>query len=375
MFANKLRGAERRLGQSNKARTLRVEQLESRAMLSVTLASPTFKDIAFTISGGFAGTAHVQGFSVALHGNTNTTGDITYTSATAGTGTISVTGNITSPSTSPIQSFAMNGPVTDTNGTLAGSMTLTDPTGNPGPYTSTGSFSAKTFVATTKIASMTADGFPLTNVKWSGKIVQTDTTPFGVTIGDAAYSAGTLTVPVTVPGQAHTAASESAAAATITLAWANANGKVVGKAFSKSDTIDIAWNEASGTYTIAGLAPPTAATQIILKTHFDGKVQGTLDVPLSPPAGSGSASAGAGRSGGVVAEEGRRSRQSGRRPGPCDLRVSPAETSWHAAHLARVPLALPVRFRPKSQGNGASGTQPEDIGKHGQSQWHPACHP
>ena len=296
MFVNKLRGVGRRLGQSSKTRTLRVESLETRELLSVTPSNLLFKDVAFTITGGFSATTKAAGHTIALSGNTSTTGDIQYTSPTAGSGHISVTGNITKPAAAQ-QSFAFapdgGNPISDANGKFTGSLTLTDPTGNPGPYTSTGAFSPKTFVASVKVASLTVGEFTLKNAAWAGKIVQTDTTPFSVTISGASYSAGTLTVPVTVPGQAGKAASEGAAAATITLSYADANKKPVGKAPNpKVDTIKIYWNEASGTYAVTGLTPPTSATQIVLKIKIGTRLQTPPTyVPITMAASSGSASA------------------------------------------------------------------------------------
>ncbi len=280
----------RRLGRSTQARNLRVENLEQRALLSVTPSNLLFKDIGFTIAGGFSATTKVAGHTVPLSGNTSTSGDIQYTSPTAGQGSISVTGNITKPAAAATE-FAMNGPLADANGKLSSTgLTLTEPAGNPGPYPSTGAFSPKTFVASTKIATLVTDSYTIDNAHWSGKVVQTTQTPFNVVVGDAGFDAGTLTVSVTVPGQAHSAVNESAAAATIGLEWAGTTGKPVGKA-PKGDTISIAWNEASGTYTVSGLTPPTGATDIVLKTKFNGKVQHTTLVPLPLAAGNVSTSA------------------------------------------------------------------------------------
>jgi hypothetical protein len=272
--------------------------LEQRALLSVTPSGLLYKDVAFTIAGGFSATTQVQGHTIPLSGHTTTTGDIQYTSPTAGQGSISVTGNVTKPAAAQT-AFALNGndTLTDANGQLSASLTLTDPAGPPGPYAATGAFSPKTFVASMKIATLVTESFTLHNAQWSGKVVQTTQTPFDILVGTqepgqdpVTYSAGTLTVPVTVPGQAHSAVNESAAAATITLSWAGANGKPVGKP-PTGDTISIAWNEASGTYTVSGLTPPTGATQLVLKTTFGGKLKHTAMIPLAMAAGNGSASA------------------------------------------------------------------------------------
>ena len=258
-------------GRATKTRNLRVETLEERALLSVVPSNLAFKDVAFTATGAVSATVSAMGRSATVKGSASVTGDIDYTSQDAGTGSIQVTGEITRPAIAATP-FALSGNLSDANGKLSGSATLTEPSGSNEPYSATGTFSPKTMMVSVTPAKVTVGSFTLKSANWSGKLVQTDTTPFGVQINTPSYTDGTLTVPVTVSGAADTAASESAAAATISLTWANAQQKPLGKAL-KSDTISIYWNEASGTYTVSGLTPPTGATQLMLSTTINGKLQ------------------------------------------------------------------------------------------------------
>ncbi|MGA2616804.1 MAG: hypothetical protein ABSF26_04285 [Thermoguttaceae bacterium] len=304
MFANKLRG-DRRLGRPSKTRNLRVEQLEQRALLSVTvLPGAQYKDVVFTVKGPFSALVGVSEFGrtvkAATTGVATVTGDMQYTSPTAGANSapITVEGTVKSPTLfKGSGSLTGNvGTLTDTSGKVAWQVVMNSPLAGTS-FSGSGSFNVTSGVVSLTMPTTTVDGATVSNGKFSGKIVQTPTqppTPFNVQLVNPKYTAGTptgtLTVPVTVPGPAHLAKSELASVATLTFKWAeNAAGKAVPKAKNPTDTITIPWNLASETATVNGLTPPTGATYIIITTKFD-KTTHTAAVPLLST-GSASASA------------------------------------------------------------------------------------
>ena len=123
----------------------------------------------------------------------------------------------------------------------------------------------------------------------SGGIVPEPTEdPFSVVVSTPtpAWTGSTspmLTVDVNVPGPVHVAASYTAPAATVSFFWADAAGKAIGKALAPK--INIGWNEATGTYNISGLpVPPATAANLLLVPQYDGKTDVAASVLVPLPA-------------------------------------------------------------------------------------------
>jgi len=266
----------------HKSRSLRMESLEQRALLSVTTIANTWKDLAFvgsgTVKGAFAGEGVIGSYSGSM---TDIHGTLHYTSNTEGTlveGTNGGTGNGRWSARTPfgpfsglwnVQGHAEN--LTDANGVLAGNgvadvFTLTnaplDPEIEGGSYGMTGTFDTKTF-------KIHAD-FP--TGQFNGTIQDTATGAFDVVVTPSWSETG-VDVDVDVPGPVQKAKSHTTAVTNVELYWAKgpAFSKKMGKALDK---IPVYWNEASGDYTVTDVpTAPAGATHLLFATKVGGKTK------------------------------------------------------------------------------------------------------
>lgn len=254
----------------HKSRSLLMEPLEQRALLSVVTITNEWKDVTFVGSGTVKGSFSEEWVKGSYSGSmTDIHGTIRYESNTQGTlveGTSGGTGNGKWSASSPLGKMSgtwnLEGhaeTLTDTNGVLAAtgvadSFTLDpaviDPGVEGGAYDMTGTFDTKTF-------KVHAD-FP--TGQFNGTIRDTSTVPFDVVV-NAEWGDGKVDVDVDVPGPVQKANSHTTPVTNIEVYWANGTKKM-GKAIDK---IPVYWNEASGQYEITDLpTAPAGATNLLL---------------------------------------------------------------------------------------------------------------
>jgi hypothetical protein len=278
-------------------RRLRIESLEERALLSVTVFDETFKtmDAAGTLA--LSGTFKASDWNVSgtWWGSAHVRGSIEYDSPEHGVGWGTGAGKATWRAkifgrvrTGKI-TFSGSGAGVDNNGivtgTGSGSATVTTPLGPAGGEGSgdgEGTFNASKF---TTAGSASGDaGIGTGTVRWNGPLRPTDPKPFDVAIAaswaDPQRPEDGVFVSVNVSGKVHNAPTVNRQSArgvpvsNVELYWAR------GATFAKkigsrlSDRIPIYWNQASGSYTVDNLPlPPAGATHLLLAAKFDGNTR------------------------------------------------------------------------------------------------------
>ena len=293
---------------SYKRRLLRLEPLESRELLSavptVSLVAETFKpEFDYTGKMAVSGTFSYQGYSLPFTGSAKAplpTGTADFsTSAALGSFTmdsIQGDGTWTAPAHYDYGSFTFtnghlegtsnNGPLTSGTGTFT--IDIYGHGANPYHYHFdldlglTGSFNA----ATQKFSFHGADpNHTDISLNMTGTIApNASVEPFGVSVNNAQWTtlpdnSSALQVGVDVSGPVRLATSYTAPVAKVALYWGDAGGKAIGKALAP--TLNIGWNEATGTYNITGLpVPPANAASVLLVPQFDGKTGTPVTVPL-----------------------------------------------------------------------------------------------
>jgi len=264
-----------------RSRSLLLEPLEQRALLSVTTIANEWKDVTFVGSGTVKGSFSEDWVRGSYSGSmTDIHATMHYTSNTEGTlveGTSGGTGNGKWSARSPLGNMSGTWTVqghaaslTDTNGALAGvgvadSFTLNpaviDPGVEGGAYEMTGTFDTKTF-------KIHAD-FP--TGQFNGTVRDASTVPFDVVV-TADWGDGKVDVEVDVPGPVQKAKSHTTPVTNIEVYWANGTKKM-GKAI---DQIPVYWNEASGQYEITDLpTAPAGATSLLLSVKVGKQTKAT----------------------------------------------------------------------------------------------------
>lgn len=284
-------------------RSLRMESLEQRDLLSVTLVpgTETFKSFEFTAASALAvgGTWRVHNPEYAIPFNGRTTefhGTANFTSrneATVAVDVITARGSYNTPRGGGRFSLA-NGSITDGTVTRVGK----------NPYRFTGQLAGDVHITGLVRANTTLSG-PMNGtfngakhslnlsykkgdvaLRVRGAIKPQSAEPFSVTVNSAVWTPTGMEVDVTAPGGVHKVAAKSGfnhntPVAFVQLYWAS------GPDFAQQigplkDRLPIYWNEASAKYTVTALPmPPPAATHLLLVPRYDGQV-GTV-VPMELP--------------------------------------------------------------------------------------------
>ncbi len=303
LFRSSVRRAgrsENRRGRSD-SRSLRVEPLEQRALLSVSgIGNEAFKTVGFTASGQMTSVYKSSGYNFNLKGTAVLSGGaIAYTSVGAGTishttvtvnsGTYNATGkspnfsgtwklggyadNIVETS-SGSRYGQLNGNVVVTSSSMA---IPTQPTAKDlfnGTYDLTNAvFNTQDFSLNMQLTQPSG-----TKINYNATLTPTAKQNFDVVVTPKWNADMTaINVNVQVPGKPHkTATANSSVPVTyVQLYWANgtdfAKNKMGG---ALGDKLPIYWNEASGKYQVTDLpSAPAGATHLLFVTTFDGKTK------------------------------------------------------------------------------------------------------
>ncbi len=267
-----------------RARALRLEPLEERALLSVTVLSEAFKAVEFTAPGKLAGDLSVSGTQVAFRGEARLTGMVAYDKVDHGVigdhgATLSASGNWGVDILSG--TWDLSGHVEsieDQNGLLSGTAVV-DQSHVRGPL-------AADLKGTYQVADAAVFDFsdfsldlklsgPQGSLAFTGSLAPTETKRFDVVVAPTWGDNG-VNVAVTVPGRVHQAATRAAPVTQIELYWAQ-GAKLLS---ALDDKIPVYWNEASGSYTVTDLPPaPAKATGLAFVAKFDG-VTRSVTLPL-----------------------------------------------------------------------------------------------
>lgn len=312
---------------SGSPRVLRVEPLEQRQLLSVTVGPQTWKDFDFTSTGIVSGkmvtpqqyNGRTYNVPVTLYHNPTLSGaefngKLVYTSANQGT--IGLDGGsmhgedawkILIPGFyNESGTWTLNGSsvelITDAGGNLSGSVSLDDFTTSvgldlSGVYPVNGSFNTSTLSLSASFSIKRPDVWG--TLTYNGKMTPTDQTPFDINFlqQSLAWGAGnSVSFDVKIDGPVHTAKSETMPFTDVQVFWAT--GSNLANKLPKSspltldstkggaynDGIPLYWNQASGRYTISNFLPaaiPANATNLLFVANFNGheKLLGTLALP------------------------------------------------------------------------------------------------
>ena len=289
----------------SRSRSLRMEPLEQRALLSVSaIGNMAFKAVPFAATGNVTSDFSDFGYNIHLTGTaTLSKGTLTYTSVDDGTITnngathgaiLSGSGPYRATGKQPnfsgtwkIGGYTDN--IVDDSGQLSGSVEVTSssmtiPTQKTQYDTFTGTYTLSNAILKTQsfVLAMNLTEPGGTTLVFKGKLNPTGNA-FDVVVTPTWNDDGTIHVGVNVTRKPHTTATEdrSVAVTKVQLYWAQGT-KLVSAALP--DTIPVYWNEASGSYkvTITGDYPsaPAGATSLAFVTKFDGKTKtATLALP------------------------------------------------------------------------------------------------
>ena len=292
-----------------KPRLLRLESLEQRELLSVTVVpeTETFKSFEFTGSNlAISGTwkVHYTGYptySVPFKGATTAFhGTAAYTSATQGAVTIDQLaggGTWKTPVSTYKGTFSIANARVDNGldnkgaltGNASGDVNIKLYTGSDlvnealsGPVS--GSFNGPK--QSVQVSYRQGD----LSLKVSGSIQPQADSPFHVGVTDAVLIQGvnganpTLRATVEVTGAVHKAMSYTKPVTYLKLYWAKGLDYASRIGSPLHDKIPIDWNEAGGTYDVSKLPlPPSTATHLLLVAQYDGKPVEVV-YPLALPA-------------------------------------------------------------------------------------------
>lgn len=272
-----------------KARTLRLEPLEPRALLSVSVLGETFKTVAFTATGGITGDVSASGTHVAFEGKARLAGTLVYDKLDHGTignrgatfsangdwdvdilsGTWDLSGYVAGiedqeglwSGSAVVENSHVRGPL---DADLTGTYRVTQAALNPSDFS----------------LDLKLDGTEGV-LAFTGSFNPTETEPFDVVVSPT-WGEGGVQVAVTVPGRVHQVATWATPVTQITLSWVRGN-KLLS---TLDDTIPVYWNEASGSYLVTDLpAAPAKATGLAFMVQFDG-VTRRATLPLLSVAGT-----------------------------------------------------------------------------------------
>jgi hypothetical protein len=280
-----------------KPRLLRLESLEQRELLAVTVVpgTETFKSFEFTgINLAIGGTWTVRyppypAYAVPFKGATSAFhGTAAYTSATQGAITIDQlegAGKWTTPVSSFRGDFSIIGGRVDNgadnkgvlSGNASGTVDIDMASGADyvdeelsGPVS--GSFNGPK--QTVQVGYRQGD----LSLKISGAIQPQADSPFQIGVTDAVLTQGvnganpTLRATVEVTGAVHKAASYAKPVTYLKMYWAKGPNYVNRIGSPLADKIPIDWNEAGGVYEVSKLpSPPPTATHLVLIAQYDGK--------------------------------------------------------------------------------------------------------
>jgi hypothetical protein len=265
-------------------RSLRIEPLERRELLSVAVIGEESKALNFTAKGNVVGavTVDVQGQPVQVSpgGKGTLAGTIVYHSHHEGEiagGALSANGVWKKGSQSG--TWGIDGHadlITDANALLCGSMPIDPSYVKPwGDDLLNGTYEIENgFFKTTDFSI----GMNLTNADHgsltfkNGKLTPTEKKAFNVVVTPTWNANGTILVNVRVPGKVHTTktADRTVPATNIKLYWAKGTGFSNKLGSALSDKIPVYWNQASGRYQVANLpSAPAGATHLLFVAKFD----------------------------------------------------------------------------------------------------------
>jgi hypothetical protein len=275
---------------SHHARRLRLEALESRAMLSVAASGLTYETLDLAAAGTFSDTVTGGGQTQKVTGDAALAGDIAYTSPTKGSGAIT---SISTTGTG-FAGFAASGSISDNGGKLTSHLTLTEPISET--LKATGKLLVFGYTLTLTLPTFHFD-FLGTNVTVS-KFSFTFFIPpgYAVLALNAQWDTNSKGSPVALVGVVNNnttnsvfaVSKESAPLGTVECQWMDATGDLIGKPIP-GDTFPIAWNEAGGTYTISKLPKaPKGAANLSMMMYLPGVSPGEGNfafvlLPWPPP--------------------------------------------------------------------------------------------
>lgn len=281
-------------------RSLRVESLEQRALLSVSgLGSEAFKTIAFTASGKTTSVYKAGGYNFNMSGTANLTGGavayssvsdsaISTTAITVSNGTYFANGK--SPNFSGTWNMRGNTDgvveqlIGSQYGRLTGNAVITSSSMQiPTKPTQTGAFNG-TYDLTNAVFNTQNFGLVMdltqptgAKIHFAGTLTPTAPLPFDVIVTPTWNADGTaINVGVQVPGKPHTTrtADRSVPVTNVQLYWANGTSFANKMGGALTDKIPVYWNEASGQYQVTNLpSAPVGATNLLFVSQYDGKIK------------------------------------------------------------------------------------------------------
>ena len=261
------------------ARSLRIESLERRELLTVTVIEETFKDLAFTATGSITGmsTVNVQGepLQINLKGKPTATlsGTILYDSRDFGAmqgGALSGQGTWQGGNLKGAWGIGGSGnPIMDEGGQLSGIVVIDQSYVTPEGDGLNGTYNVTDGFFKTSDFSM---GMDLTDsdvtLTFKGKLTPTEKKPLDIVITPT-WSGNGANVDVEVLGKVHKTADHSTPVTNIAMIWTNEGGT---KAKLLPDKMPIYWNQASGQYEITDLpAAPVWATRLFFEAKWTSK--------------------------------------------------------------------------------------------------------
>lgn len=278
---------------AGRSRSLRMESLEQRALLSAVapIADMTFKSCDFTASGTVSApdfeledyTIHLSNGKATLKNGTLTyssveQGELTNTADLSGGGSYKATGPQTFSGTWTIGGYSDD--LTDDSETMSGtvvvdSSTLKYPAGygqaddifNDTYTVSNATFDTSDFSITMDLVS----GDEQTTLTFAGKVSFTGGA-FAIDATPTWNGDGSVDVDVAVTGKPHTTDDRSEAVGDVALYWSNGTRYSTTKstlATDATDTIPVYWNEASASYTVSDLNDAPAGTTYLLVVSTD----------------------------------------------------------------------------------------------------------
>jgi len=258
-------------------RTLRLEPLEDRRLLSLTVFEQTWQTVDYKYTGTYTGEAHyLTYFKTSSSGTVSAEGTVTYTDALHGTGTICVSATDTTKADHPYDIITKYpGTFTDDNGKITSSIIIAEQgtlnTDSQGNFTVTGSGSGKVMY--------TYDGaghtVPLSVSGTSTGTVATAAPDLSIT--SAAWRAdGGVEFAFANSGLIATA-NRSAAAANVKLFWATGTTLDTIVCSASSEAASVYWNQATGkvqmAYTDFDQANvPAKDAYLLIVADYDGAV-------------------------------------------------------------------------------------------------------
>jgi len=288
----------RRPATKNRTRKLRCEALERRELLSVSVVTgaQTYLTVPVTTTNGSAtGTAN----GTAYQANANLTGTITYTNATSATVTGNLNGTIVTPPNSG--NFAATIPASGStvslnNGAISGSVNVTAPS-SVGVVSASGTINVSQTSGNNTTITWPQSGTSQLG-QWTGTIVSTNSTPYNVVLATPVWhSANESQIDISFTNAGTWDLNHYGGISTNIVAYWSADGTLTNA--TPIGTVQVAWNQASGTASIQGIsgsipagmnyvliqgqdsttnAPDTNLVALNLNTPFPWVVVGTGDV-------------------------------------------------------------------------------------------------